>query len=207
MACESIPDLAHETFANATQESWISEDDARRVVYPLMNLLLKGEPVPPGKLADHSGLPLDRVESVLQEWKVERNESGEITGGGLTLNPTSHEYQVGEQTLYTWCAPDALLFPKVLDHTAGVVSSDPVTGEKITMTVSPEGVDDLAPSTTVVSWTHEADGRDIRETFCRYGRFFACPQTAKQWQRDHPQTEILEVEEALEAVRLMDSFL
>lgn len=207
MACKSTSDLACETSANAFQESSIIGEDIQRILYPLMRLLLEGRPVPVGKIVERSNLSLDKTQFILDELGAERNAAGEITGLGLTLEPTSHEYRVGGKTFYTWCAPDALLYPKVLDHTARVVSSDPVTGEKITLTVSPEGVKELSPSTAVVSWTREADGRDIRGTFCRYGRFFVRPQTAKRWQQDHPNIEILEVREALEAVRQMGSFL
>lgn len=208
MACKSTSDLACETVDNILQESSVAGEGIRHVIYPLMRLLLDGNPVPVEKLADHSDLPPDRIKFILEEWgPPERNETGEITGLGLTLEPTPHEYHVGGETLYTWCAPDALGFPEVLNHTAYVVSADPVTDEKVTLTVSPEGVEELDPSSAVVSWTREADGRDIRGTFCRYGRFFARPQTAKQWQQDHPHTEILEVQEALEAVRLMNSFV
>lgn len=123
------------------------------------------------------------------------------------MEPTPHEYQIGEKTFYTWCAPDALLFPMVLGHTAHVSSTDPITGEKVSLTIAPEGVEDFNPSTSVVSWKSQADASDIRGTFCRYGRFFARPQTAEQWQRDHPHVDIIEVHEALEAVRLMESYL
>lgn len=207
MACKSTSDLARETSANASREGSIIGEDARRVIYPLMPLLLEGKPAPVSEIAERSDLPPGRAQFILDELGAERNEAGEITGLGLTLEPTPHEYRVGGKTFYTWCAPDTLLFPKVLDHTARVVSSDPVSDEKITLTVSPEGVQELNPPTAVVSWTREADGRDIRGTFCRYGRFFVRPQTATRWQQDHPKIEILEVEEALEAIRQMDSFL
>ncbi len=207
MACTSTSDLARETVANASRESTTIGEHARAVIYPLTHLLLEGQPVPVEKLANHSEMPPDQVDSLLQQWGAERNDAGEITGMGLTLEPTAYEYHVAGKTFYTWCAPDTLLFPNVLGHTAQVISSDPVTGEKVSLIVSPEGIEEVSPSTTVVSWTREADERDIRGTFCHFGRFFARRTSARQWQEDHPRVEILGVQDALDAVRQMDASL
>lgn len=205
MDCESAAELAQETLDNASETGGIVADEAHAVIYPLMRLILKGNPVALDTLDDRSERPREKIVSFLELWGPEYNEEGEIVGAGLSLESTPHEYQVEGDTFYTWCAPDALLYPKVLGHTARVVSLDPVSEQEITLTVSPDGVDEFSPSGTVVSWTREANGRDIRGSFCRYGRFFAGRSTAREWKEQHPKIEILDVREALDAIREMDA--
>ena len=54
--------------------------------------------------------------------------------------------------MYAWCALDPFLIVPVIRRPAHVESKDPVTGEPITMTVTPQGIKDLFPSTAVVSF-------------------------------------------------------
>jgi alkylmercury lyase len=62
---------------------------------------------------------------------------------------TSHVYKANGRKLYTRCAVDALLFPVMLKHTAHIESPDPVGGDKIQVTVTPDGVQKVKPESAV----------------------------------------------------------
>lgn len=207
MACTSPSSLAEETLEHSTQKSSFATAELGQTVRAVIDLLLTGDPVPVESVARQSEIPLEKVKFILSKIEAERNEEDLITGLGLSLERTPHEYHVDGKQFFTWCAPDALLYPAIQGHTAEVVSSDPISGDKITLTVAPEGVEDMNPSSTVVSWSRSPDGRDIRGTFCRYGRFFTGRDTARQWQNEHQAIEILNVREATEAIRCMDALL
>lgn len=207
MTCKSPSNLAEETLAHSTRESRLDEAELGRTVRAVIDLLLAGDPIPVERIASQSEVPHEKVEFILNELGAERSGEGLITGLGLSLEQTPHEYHVDGKQFFTWCAPDALLYPAIQGHTAQVVSSDPVSGDKISLTVAPGGVEDMNPSHAVVSWSRTPDGRDVRGTFCRYGRFFTGRDTARQWQNEHPAIEILSVREATEAIRAMDSLL
>jgi len=51
--------------------------------------------------------------------------------------------------MFTWCALDAIMMPGVIDATARVESQCYVTGYPIQLTVTPDGVTDYSPDTTV----------------------------------------------------------
>ena len=107
-------------------------------------------------------------------------------GFGLTLVPTPHAYEANGRKLYAWCAVDALLFPVMLGHTAQIESRDPVTGEKIQVTVSPDGVQNVEPESAVVSWVNAIDLSNIRGNVCHYVHFFGSSESASKWIARHP---------------------
>jgi alkylmercury lyase len=64
---------------------------------------------------------------------------------------------------------------------AQIESRDPVSGEKIRVTVTPERVEDVKAKTTVVSWVRKVDVTNIRGSICQYLHFFSSPETATKW--------------------------
>lgn len=180
---------------------------ARRFVPETVRLLACGRPVSPHRIAIALHMSRDEVTSILSLIGAELNQEGDVVGMGLRLNPTPHRFQVGGNTLFTWCATDALIFPAMLKQTALVVSPDPVTGAKIRLTVTPEGVEKVEPSSAVVSAITGIDPRDVigdfQGTMCAYGHFFTSPETASKYISEHPGTIILSVEDALQSARLV----
>ncbi|MFE0098868.1 organomercurial lyase [Streptomyces sp. NPDC059009] len=59
--------------------------------------------------------------------------------------------QLQGQRRYGWCAMDVLMFPVVFKEPAAVTSRCATTGEPITLTVTPNGVRDLTPTTAAVT--------------------------------------------------------
>lgn len=166
----------------------------------LVRELSCGRPVTSATIAHALQIPEEEVKRQLaQLTDAERDQRGQVVGWGLSLIPTPHRFLMHGQTLFTWCALDALTYPALLDHSAQVESHCPITGSAVTLTVTPEDVKDLVPATAVISLVlpepaHGCDGD--RETFCKQGRFFASIEAARQWQGARADVLILPIEEA-----------
>ena len=174
----------------------------------LVQLLVQGRPVAPELLARQLHRDLEEVRSILQAHpELEYDAQGNLIGSGLTLVPTTHQFQVGQRTLFAWCAFDTLTYPVELHLSAQVTSRCPVTGRSIQLTVTPEQVLDLDPGEAQVSLVVDvAAGScyNVREDVCNYGHFFASREAAFQWQASHRQVVILSVEEAYQVGKLVE---
>src|SRR5712692_3334777 len=135
---------AHEDFVAVHPEDF-------RLSLPLWRLLAEGVPVSLEELATESHRPLNEIQAFLHSSDVRVDQEGHIIGLGLSFQPTRHQFHLGGKTLYTWCALDTLAFPALLGRTARVISSCPVTGKEIRLTVTPEAIVDLSPASAVVS--------------------------------------------------------
>ncbi|MGH2962540.1 MAG: organomercurial lyase [Solirubrobacterales bacterium] len=190
----------------------------RRLATTLFNLLAEGEPVEIGRLAQAAGRQETEVVADLAkppfEPLVYRDRGGRVVGfGGLgvaALGETRHRLQLDGRELYAWCAEDALFLPIVLNREVRVESSCPVTGERISLTVSPEGFTDLEPSGAVMSFLdppafeargEESWGGDVIRNGCHFIHFFASNEVAQAWISEHPGTLQLAIEDGFEVGR------
>jgi alkylmercury lyase len=126
----------------------------------------------------------------------ELDRDGNLVGLGLSLVPTLHAYKIKGRQLYAWCAGDAIMFSIFLKADATIESPDPISGNKIRLIATPEGVRDLEPGTAVVS--HPAAGVDIAEVraqFCNVTHFFTSVETAAQYVAQRPGLVIVPVDE------------
>jgi alkylmercury lyase len=180
---DSNMEQAIDKFTTDVSESFGPE--TQRIVGQTLQLLANGSPVPPDEVAIRLQVQTHKVISILRGFGAEFDKDGNIVGVGLTLVPTPHVYKANGRKLYTWCAFDALSFPVLLRHNAHIESHDPVTGEKIRVTVTPERVEKVEPKTAVVSWVKSADPTNIRGSVCHYVHFFSSPKTASKWIADH----------------------
>src|SRR5215218_7134335 len=172
---------------NDAFENILPEQDKRQILGKSLELLAKGCPVLPDEIAIVLGVPPEKVLSTLLSFGAEFDKDGNVLGLGLTLVPTPHVYKANGRKLYTWCAVDALLFPVMLKHTAYIESPDPVSGDKIQVTVTPDGVQKVKPESAVVSWVNSVvDLSNIRRSVCHYVHFFSSPETASKWITEHP---------------------
>lgn len=89
----------------------------------------------------------------------------------------------GGEPIYAWCALDPFLIVPVIRRSAKVESTDPITGETITMTVMPDGVRAVSPPSTVVSFLvpDKPFDQDAIQNFCHYVLTFASRDSAEQW--------------------------
>src|SRR5712692_4470793 len=167
---------------------------------PFIRLLAGGAPVSREQLAAGLGRPSEEVTEALRQFEdIIYDEQGRVVSAGLSLPPTSHRFEVNGHVLYTWCALDTLIFPVWIQRSAQVSSCCPVTGQPIHLTVTPERLEHLDPSTGVLSLLIQ-DGLapccNIREAFCSFSHFFAERQAAATWLSKHPDAHLLPIEEA-----------
>lgn len=164
---------------------------------PLLKLLAEGDPVDIPTLAAATGRSADDVRVALAAVPDIEYEDGRIIGQGLTLRPTPHRFEVNGEQLYTWCALDTLIFPALLGTSARIESVTPGTGAPVRVSVGPDGVTSVSPSTAVVSLVnHPEDMTSVRSAFCNQVHYFDSAEAAKPWLDAHPGGEILPVADA-----------
>lgn len=168
----------------------------------LLRLLANGKPVTIEDLAAAHGQPADEVRHALTNSPdIEYDDHGRIVGAGLTLRPTAHRFEIDGQQLYTWCAMDTLVYPRLLNRSAHITSPCHVTGTPIRLTVDDTGVTSTDPATAVVSLVAPDDLTSVRAAFCNQVHFFASEHAAGPWLDDHPDASVLPVAEAYELAR------
>jgi alkylmercury lyase len=168
---------------------------------PLLRLLADGKPVSPKQIAADLDILPDNLTSALQQsTAVELDEDGNVVAAfGLSLNPTPHHFEVAGNALHAWCALDTLYIPVVIKQTARVESICPVTGAKIRLSVTPDGVESLEPADAVLVIAVEGAsqcGASIQESFCDHVHFLSSPEAASEWSADRQMTIILSVDDA-----------
>ena len=189
--------------------------DLSRLLVRLMRELAYGHPVPTERVdrivADVGSDP-EEAHKLLRE-VTERDADNNVVGiMGLSLNDTPHRFYVNGTRMSTWCAADTLFLPAVLGQTATVESKSPVTRERIRLTVSPQGVEEVDPAGAVRSMVivdpDDADMGSVEAiwgTFCHHLFFFASREEAARWAAGRDDIEILSVDEAFELGRLVSS--
>lgn len=170
----------------------------------LYRLLAEGQPVSPDQIAQTLKLSNDTVKGILKAWHgVYYDEDDRIIGyWGLALpemEQMEHRFFVNGQTLYTWCALDSLFIPQLLQKTAHVESTCPVTGAQIRLTVTPNGIERFSPSGAVMSLV-APQANQIRENvirnFCHYIYFFSSAEAGSKWVKENEGTFLLSIDEA-----------
>lgn len=171
-------------------------------VIKLQKLLLEGQPVSPDRIAASLHLTGEELADLLGE--AELDQAGNVVGFGLSLVPTPHSYQVDGHEFYVWCAADAITFPLLHKRSAIIESPDPITGEKIRLTSTPEGVQEVNPVTTVVSWVPGTNSPDhIRSRFCNFTHFFTSAATASEYVARNPGLVVVPIEQVFQIGQLM----
>jgi alkylmercury lyase len=176
-------------------------DEEGAVALSLYRLLSEGSPVSVERLAEGAGRSQAEVMAVLGAWPGIFYEDEAIIGfWGLALDSTSHAFEVRSKRLSTWCAWDALFIPELIGQSALVSSRDPVTGEEISLTVGPGGIEEVSSPGVVVSFLDPSaiDFDDnVILNFCNYVHFFASVDSGTQWVAEHPGAFLLSLDEAL----------
>ncbi len=173
----------------------------------LVRLLASGRPVAREHLATVLQMTAEQVAEVLAGLAdIELDPNGNVVGWGLTFVPTPHRFRVQGQTFYTWCALDALTYPALLQLTACVESSCPVSGAPVTLSITHAGVHDLAPASAIVSLVIPEQGSSCngdRGSFCNRSLFFRSRRDALIWQASSPRACLLSVADAYQVGRLI----
>ena len=159
------------------------EDGEQRLALTMYRLLAEGRPVTPASLADAAGE--GGIRGLLEpRFGAELDPDGSVVAfWGLSLSQTRHRLDIGGRRLYAWCAWDALFLPALVNETLAVESACPTTGDRITLTVAPDGVRRVQPAAAVLSMRQPDAGfsADTRASFCRHVHFFASEDAFVQW--------------------------
>ncbi|MDE3229153.1 MAG: hypothetical protein KGO05_04680, partial [Chloroflexota bacterium] len=134
---------------------------------------------------------------------TERDARDQIVGAmGLSLNDHPHQITVNGVTLSAWCAMDTLFLPILLRQELTITSPSPVTGAAIQLRVSPERVEEVNPTSTVVSHVildprraNLTSVEAVLSAFCDHIHFFSARDEAERWASGREQITILTVEE------------
>lgn len=180
----------------------------------LLRLLSEGNPVSAQRYAQEANLPIEQVQEDFKQIQVhgaEVDDNGDLIGNALTLKPTRHHFNVNGTQLYAWCSLDTLFLPSIIGKIAQVESTDPITGEAISLTVSPNGVSNVTPETAVSSivvpdMTANCESCVPNQTgpesaVCSQMFYFASRESANQWLLDHSDVAVLTVQEAFELAK------
>lgn len=178
---------------------------AARLEILIYRTLAEGQPVSAARLAAAANVPIEIINTLFEQGKAQGGEwdaEGRLVGNVLTLNPTQHRFRVNEIEMYTWCSLDAMHLPGLLGRKAEVESSDPVSGEKINLTIPPNSTPTYHPPGTVLSiMLTPGDRNGPQSPVCSQMLFFAARGNAEIWIQDHPEATIMTVEEVYQLVR------
>lgn len=176
-----------------------------------LKLLAQGQPVTPQALAASANLPLTEVDEIFRAVGTqggELDDEGNLVGLALTLNPTTHQFVINGRNLFAWCSLDTIILPGLLGKTAAVESRCPVTGKLVRLTVTPDGVAEHSPASTVLSITvpgvscrRADDSADKPQTgpgsdSCGQMYFFASREAGEKWLAGHPGVVLFTPDEA-----------
>jgi alkylmercury lyase len=179
-------------------------------------LLVEGEALDDARLGDAVGRSTEEISATLAGPAfaplLYRDEEGRIIGfSGLglpQLGESVHRLHVDGRELYAWCAGDELFLPAALEREVRVESRSPLTGELISLTVSPEGYRDIDPPEAVMSMltpdevaARTSRGEDVITSLCHFLFFFGSEAAAREWTAGPPGTVTFPLEEGFELGR------
>jgi alkylmercury lyase len=207
----TMPDSI-DTIANDVGDSLLGNEsltDDAALFTTLLRLLAAGSPVTLEEAATTAGRSPEQVrEALASRGDVELDEQGRIVGYGITLRATPHRFEVEGRQLYTWCALDTLMFPRLLGTSARVESPSHGNGAAIRVEVEPDRVVRVDPPGAVVSLVTPDAPQSVRMSFCNQVHFFADQDDASSWLVEHPEATVVSVADAYEiGRRLADAML
>lgn len=184
----------------------------------LYRILAEGEPVSREKLSAELDISREEVDLFLKDRPGIYYDNGQNIVGymGLAISKMAHRFTVNNKILYTWCAWDSLFIPALLNKTAHVESVCQATKEPVTLTVSPDGVENLHPADAVMSiLIPDAGDKDFTEnccedvisSFCHFVCFFKSYEAGATWINNKKENYVLlSIEEASELGRQHNNY-
>ena len=180
----------------------------RRAGLVLLRQLARGEPVAVDDFARALSTSVEAADDLVKASRLTRfvltAEDGRVRGFmGLSVTVTPHRMMIDGHALWTWCAYDTLFLPALLGRTAQVETHDPVTGQSIHLTVSPQRVEAVEPAAAVASIVRPeawdvASAACVIASACHHMFFHVSRATGERWQLEHSETILLSLAEAFE---------
>lgn len=155
---------------------------------PAFRQLAFGEPLHLTRLAEITGITVEELEERLKAVRCTRDKDGRLIDlFGMTLEKTSIALEIDGATIHSCCALWAVMIPKLVNRTAVVRSTDPLTGQPVRLVVSPEAVESVEPShaaaTTAIASAEEI-AANVGAAFCSHTRFFHSRESAERFAKE-----------------------
>lgn len=124
------------------------------------------------------------------------DEAGSIQAAyPFSAVPTRHRVRVGDVEVWSMCAIDALGIPAMLGRDGVISSTDPVTGEAVSVTAT-SGTTVWEPPRAVVFIGRRPGSGPAAAVCCDALNFFTSRASASTWARAHPGTPVRIIEQA-----------
>ncbi|MGH9112328.1 MAG: organomercurial lyase [Acidimicrobiales bacterium] len=110
--------------------------------------------------------------------QLERDGELLIGAHGLTHRPTPHTLAIGDRTLHTWCAYDAVAIPTALGITARAATRCPSCHQHLIITIH-EG--HLPDPSGMVLWLPSGPCQNVIDDFCTHANLYCNPHHLDTW--------------------------
>jgi hypothetical protein len=139
------------------------------------------------EVAAHTGMdPQAVLLRLAEDDLVAVDKAGHLVAAyPFSPTPTPHVVDVAGTRMYAMCAIDALGIPPMLGSDATITSTDPQTGQPVTVTAA-GGVAVFAPASSVVVYAVTGRGSRSVDTCCQTINFFTDPESAGAWIAGRP---------------------
>jgi hypothetical protein len=109
---------------------------------------------------------------------LERDGDRLVGAHGLTHRTTPHELTIGDRTLHTWCALDAVAIPVALAATARASTTCPTCGQRLIVDIRAGQLPDGDPR---VLWMPTGPCHNVIADFCAHANLFCTPDHLTTW--------------------------
>ncbi len=188
-----------ESFAQMGAED---DESSERLEVEIYRQLADGRPVSALSLAESLGRKPDDVTEALRELASSYigfdDQDRVIEWAGFGLDGGNNRFLVRGSPMYAWCAWDALFVPTVIGEIAKVEATDPETGTSLSLSVTPDGVENADPSSMVMTFAlpgMEAFPDFENFSFQRTTFFFESKTSALNWLDKNPGPAMISLEE------------
>ena len=132
--------------------------------------------------------------------QLERDGDLLVGAHGLTRRTTSHSLTIGEHSLSTWCAYDAIAIPVALGATARATTTCPTCQRSLTVDIH---AGQLPHANTPVLWMPTGSCDRVIDDFCPSANLFCNGEHLQDWRRvaGDPDGQILTLAQVPELAR------
>lgn len=192
---------------------WVAFFHEQRDIFDVVSAIFKltdvgAYPVPIGPLAgllrrdvDDLRALVDRANDGLPALTTWHSE--DAVWLDLASDQPRFDYQIGDRHIgVAGCAPDIFWTAQEINQPMSVAATCPVTGNRITVQFTPDGVQEVQPADTVVAVVDLtsvpdaaklADAARVDADVCTQQTFFANADAARSWLHAHPGGRVIAV--------------
>lgn len=110
--------------------------------------------------------------------QLERDGGHLVGAHGLTHRTTAHTLSIGDRSIHTWCAYDAIAIPIALGADAGATTTCPTCGQQLTI-AAPAGRPPSDPAPRL--WLPTGPCDNVMADFCTHANLFCTAEHLDAW--------------------------